>query len=98
MTCVQGSQSQKIGSWAIGGGGTFPIPYDCGVIIVSCTDCEFGHIMSSGDRVVMRHGSHELEITVSDGSLWVCESDQGILNPRFVRLMPHVGLIVRPMG
>ena len=75
MPGVLGLQSQKIGSWASGGGGTFAIPDDSGIVVVSGPDGELHYAMLSSNHVVMCYSSHELKITVCDCSLGVSESD-----------------------
>ena len=67
MLGVQGLQSQKASS----GGGTFAIPDDGGVVVVSRSDGELCHAMFSSNHIMMHHGYHELEITVHDCSLGV---------------------------
>ena len=64
---MQGLQSQKIGSWACSGCGTFVIPDDSGVIVVSCSEGELGYAMMSSNHIVMGYCSHKLKVTISDG-------------------------------
>ena len=97
MLSVQGLQSQKMCSRAPRRGGTFPIPDDSDIIVVSRVNGELRYSVSCSNHVVMCHGSHDLKVTVSDCALWVGESDGGILCPLFVWVTPQVGVIVGPL-
>ena len=66
MVGMQGLQLQKTGSWACGVGGTFAIPDDSGINVVSGPDGELHYAMLGSNHVVMCYGSHELKVTVSD--------------------------------
>ena len=69
MPGVQGLQLQKMGSWACSGGGTFVIPDNGGIVVVSHSDGELCYATLSSNHIVMCHSSHELKITVRDCSL-----------------------------
>ena len=70
---MQGLQLQKIGSWACSGCGTFAIPDDCSIIVMSHSKGEFGHTMMSSNHVMMGCCSHKLKVTVSDGPFGIGE-------------------------
>ena len=70
---MQGLQSQKVGSRACSGCGTFAIPDDSGTIVMSRSKGELGYAMMSSNQVVMGYCSHKLKVTVGDGPFGIGE-------------------------
>ena len=82
VTGVQGLQLRRMCSRAC--------TDDIGTAVMSHSNGELHCAVMCGNHVVMCRGSHQLEVTAHDCFLWVGESDQGVLCPLFVGLMPKM--------